>query len=376
VRIVTGRDRLVTGFIAEVDRSTGTATIYTTFPATIDGSIVNVLVQDRTLYLGRVAGVDQIRDLAIVTICCSNTFASVPLALGRTTSSGDELFVMGYKNTSGEEASVALGRVAAASFDDERSRWVLTSNIPKHPGGAGWPMFTLDGAVLGITSLQGPEAHETGVLGQTLLELARPLLAGRVALVPTPTPTPWPTPTSIVTATPTATPTPIPTSGPFSGSLVHNQQAPAPPALLLNRTMLEGRLRATFQNPTYSTAIAAWDYGFYVHYRPGLYFAVVVTALSQWELYLVQPGSAGPHLLQREFIPSGAFSTAPGASNHLTLDFFAGYGVLSLNGQFVGQLDLSRMMLAGDVGIVTGFNPFFSLDGESTPYSDFTAGPF
>ena len=124
---------------------------------------------------------------------------------------------------------------------------------------------------------------------------------------------------------------------------------------------------SAFANP-YSTAVGAWDHGFVFRRAGDQFDVVIIRSDGLWD-HVSRGGSADGERLQRGRIPN--FSSAAGAVNHLRLITVGNKGILYLNANLLGELDLSSTLTAGDVGVVVGYYEGDSVAGYATAFEDF-----
>jgi len=155
-------------------------------------SRVNVTVNDSTRYSGTVLGVDAVRDLAVVSICCGN-FKVLEFGDATRLAAGDEVVNIGYALGIEGVATVTRGIVSALRYDSDHQAYVIQSDAPINPGNSGGPMLSPDGRVLGINSFvyvsdYGAEGIGFAISERTVQQRV-PTLRGGTA-IPTPTPPP------------------------------------------------------------------------------------------------------------------------------------------------------------------------------------------
>ena len=156
-------------------------------------SRVNVTVRDSTTYNGTVLGVDGVRDLAVVSICCGN-FKALEFGDAAALEVGDEVVNIGYAFAIEGEATVTKGIVSALRYMTYYQADVVQTDAPINPGNSGGPMLSLDGRVLGINTSVRREAEGIGfAISARTVQQRIPTLRGGTA-IPTPTPRPSPTP--------------------------------------------------------------------------------------------------------------------------------------------------------------------------------------
>ena len=176
----------------------GGALVLTAQRVVEEGAALAVLVNDAALYTGEVVGVDEVRNLALVRICCSQDFRAAPLDTVIAPPAGDTVFGMGY-SLGGDRAAVEEAEVAGIEFDSSTNRWLVRTDSPIDPYHRGGPLFTLDGRVTGVQVSEpgAPASSGFAVSAATVRDGLPFLREGRAAPLPT-------------TADPTATPVPIP----------------------------------------------------------------------------------------------------------------------------------------------------------------------
>ena len=151
---------------------TGTGVIYDTEGQTayiipnqhvVEGqALVNVTVKDSATYQGTILGVNSVRDLAVVRICCGNF---QPLTFGDAASleAGTEIVAIGYALDIEGPATVTKGIVSAVRFNRSYEAQVIQTDAPINPGNSGGPLLSLDGKVLGINTFKLVETDVEGV---------------------------------------------------------------------------------------------------------------------------------------------------------------------------------------------------------------------
>ncbi len=176
----------------------GGALVLTAHQVVEDGTAIAVLVNDAALYTGEVVGVDAVRNLALVRICCSEDFRASPLGADIAPPAGDTVFAMGY-SLGGDRAAVAEATVTGIEFDSSTNRWVIRTGSPVDPDHRGGPLFALDGRVTGVNVIEpgAPVSSGFAVSAATVQDTLPFLREGSAAPLPRP-------------AGPTATPVPIP----------------------------------------------------------------------------------------------------------------------------------------------------------------------
>ena len=153
-------------------------------------SQVNVMVNDSARYTGNVLGVDVVRDLAVVSICCGN-FMALDFGDAEHLEVGDEVVNIGYAFDLEGEATVTKGIVSALRYMSYYQAHVVQTDAPINPGNSGGPMLSLDGLILSInTSDYSDDSEGIGfAISSRTVQQRIPTLRDGTAL-PTPTPPP------------------------------------------------------------------------------------------------------------------------------------------------------------------------------------------
>ena len=331
---------------------------------------VSVIVNDSVTYQGAVLGTDSVRDLAVVSICCS-IFQALPFGNAAALQPGDEVVAIGYALGLPGQATVTRGIVSAVRYDSAYRSDVIQTDAAINPGNSGGPMLSMSGKILGINTFRyeetesGRPAEGLGfaVSGTTVQQQVPTLQAGPPASTPTPT------------RRPTATPRPgqSPSFGPDNGELRHDPSDGLIETENANVSIADMVVEATFVNP-YSAQSNDWDYGFIL--RNDLYdstapfIQVVVTNYRRWAL---KAGAGAPY----DHIGGGTLRNLDinaGGRNHLRVVAIKERGWLFVNGEFVSSLDLSAVTGAGDVAVITGAFAGNEVAGAATRFENFQGG--
>lgn len=147
VRINSGK-LVGSGFIFR--RDGGGAYVLTNYHV-LDRSIVTVTVNGRDRYDGRVLGVDTVRDVAVLRICCGE-FSTVAFADESDIKTGVEVVAIGYALGIRGEPTVSRGIMSAVRYSDLHEITVIQTDTAINPGNSGGPMFSMDGEVVGINA--------------------------------------------------------------------------------------------------------------------------------------------------------------------------------------------------------------------------------
>ena len=324
---------------------------------------VNVTVNDTTTYRGTVLGVDSVRDLAVVSICCGS-FHSLTFGRASSLDPGDEVVAIGYALGIQGPATITKGIVSAVRYDSRYEAWVIQTDASINPGNSGGPMLSPNGEIVGINTFKISETSVEGVgfaISETTVQERIPMLKAG-APGPTPTPTRGPTPT------------PAPSHegdfGPISGELWHDPPDGFVETEDADVFLTDAIIAATFVNP-YSPATHSWDYGFMFRDElGGPVVFIVVSSYGAWELYWKEDNNQESHDISSGRLKT--FETQKGGSNRLWVAAVGERGYLFVNGEFIAALDLSAVTVAGDVSVATGVYTGNERAGAVTRYEDFT----
>ncbi len=328
---------------------------------------VNVTVGDATTYSGAVLGVDAVRDLAVVSICCGS-FTALGFGDAVGLEVGDEVIAIGYALGLSGEASVSRGIVSAIRYDSRYLSDVIQTDAAINPGNSGGPMLSLSGEILGINTFKYEETQSGrpvdglafAVSGITVQQQVPRLRAGTA--IATATAVPWPT----------ATPSPGQgyDFGPTNGELRHDPNDGFIKTEYAGIEVSDMVVEATFVNP-YAASAHSWDYGFILRNdiwsdsAPFLQF--VVSSNREWA---VSSGANAPY--QR--LGGGTitnFNMGAGGRNHLMVVVVGARGWLFANGEHVTSVDLSSVTGKGDVAVITGAYAGDEVSGAVTRYEGF-----
>ena len=173
-----------------ISTGTGTGVIFDTQGRTgyvvtnehvVEGqSRVNVTVNDSTTYNGTVLGIDAVRDLAVVSICCGD-FTALEFGDAAALEVGDEVVSIGYALGSRIQgsATVTKGIVSALRWDPDRSAYVIQSDAAINPGNSGGPMLSQQWRPYAFTTVAALCFHWKGRCWESTPMRAYPTLARR-----------------------------------------------------------------------------------------------------------------------------------------------------------------------------------------------------
>ena len=163
---------------------------------------------------GTIVGQDEIRDLAVLTICCNTRWEALPTHISDEVQIGSDVAVLGFPGGRiGLDLAVTRGIVSSYGFHDESRAWLIQTDAAINPGNSGGPLLNARGQVIGIvSSRRDPVSAENigfAISMRTVEQELDYLEVGRtVQASPTPRPTRVPTVT--------------PSTGGVTGVLVHD----------------------------------------------------------------------------------------------------------------------------------------------------------
>ncbi len=195
VQVITNRG-LGSGVIIEVD-SSGAALILTNQHVIDQTSSIEVVYSEQTTYPASLIGVDALRDLAVLRICCDFAFTPLSFSNSDDVKLGESVVALGFP-LGVDSLRVSQGIVAGIQFNSADDRSELQTDASINPGNSGGPLLLLDGTIAGINtyviraSSDGVSVEGFGfaVASETLELIVPSLSAGQVVTVPTPTPHP------------------------------------------------------------------------------------------------------------------------------------------------------------------------------------------
>ena len=125
-----------------------------------------VTVEGIGTYSGEVIGRDDVLDLAVVRICCSDQFHALEFATDSEIRIGDDVTALGYPLGS-DSIKITRGVVSGFNIDEARSRHEVQTDAALNPGNSGGPLVSSSGEVAGmntykIVSSSGVSVDSTG----------------------------------------------------------------------------------------------------------------------------------------------------------------------------------------------------------------------
>lgn len=354
-----------TGWIYRVDRN-GKAWILTNEHVIRGARTVTVRLSgtggSRT---GTIVGQDEIRDLAVLTICCNSRWEALPTVATNRVDVGSDVAVLGFPGGRiGQDLAVTRGIVSSFGFHDESRSWLIQTDAAINPGNSGGPMLNARGQVVGIvSSRRDPVTAENigfAISMRTVEQELDYLEVGRTVQA-----SPTPRPTRVPTVGPsTSGVTGVLAHDPDSGSIGCSSSRYSNTVISNNTTDSAAYLR--FEVPN----VRQWSIGFLYH-DPATGgttdTATVVYANPDGDLFAshwvrVDGEDVGKDEL--EFISAHELMDGAGQTNELSFRTSSKGSVLRLN-DFIFEIpDSNLLRKAGMSQICVGF-----WSDENAPYT-------
>jgi len=268
-----------TGWIYRVDAD-GVAWVLTNEHVVRGAETVRVRLSGvRPSQNGAVVGVDDIRDLAVVTICCNSRWEALPSASTTDVRVGSEVVALGFPGDRvGLDLSVTTGVVSSFGFHDETRSWLIQTDAALNPGNSGGPLFNHQGRVIGVVS-----ARVHPFLGENIgfaismrtVEEELAYLEEDAMVIANPTTTPLRVPTRVSSAVQHTGTSGELTSDPSDGSIGCSTNRNSSTVISTDTTDSAAFVR--FQVPD----VRQWSIGF-VYHDPVNIYGVSSTATFIW----------------------------------------------------------------------------------------------
>ena len=218
--------------------------------------------------VGTVVGLDDIRDLAVVTICCNLSWQALRTDSTTTLRPGSAVVALGFPDERvGTDLSVTAGVVSSYGFHDESRSWIIQTDAVLNPGKSGGPLLNAEGQVIGLVSARVDLALGENIgfaISMRTLEQELDFLEVGATVMVDPTPSPTQTPTR----TPTRVPTTVPSTAGVSGELVHNPRSGSIgcsndryPNTVISYHAMDSAAYVEFEVP----GVVQWSIGFLYH---------------------------------------------------------------------------------------------------------------
>ncbi|MCH7997071.1 MAG: serine protease [Chloroflexi bacterium] len=160
--------------IIDVDSTDGSALILTNYHVIVEAQFITVTVNDILIYSGHVRGVDAVRDLAVLEICCKSDFQYLEFGNANGLRLGTPVIAIGYPLDIEGEATVTTGDFISTSYEADGDRWLILSDAIVNLGNSGGPLLSMEGQIVGIVTLKSSPSvagRDVGGLGQAISEV-------------------------------------------------------------------------------------------------------------------------------------------------------------------------------------------------------------
>ena len=297
---------------------------------------------------GTVVGEDDIRDLAVVTICCNSGWKALPRVVTSDIEIGSDVVVMGFpEQRIGSGLSVTTGIVSSFDFHNESRSWLIQTDAAVNPGNSGGPIMNSAGQVIGVVSsrIDPVRAENIGfaISMRTVVEELDYLEVGGSVRAATPTPTPRAT----------RVPTPGPSGSGVAGVLVHNPDDGVIGCAdsrydrtVISTDMVDSAAFLRFEAPD----VSEWSIGFIYHDPEddsNSHAATMVygdgyrgVRARHW----VRRDGEDVHDPPSQAIPRGTLKTGPGELNELVFRTSSDGSFLRLNDEIVIEVPASQLI--------------------------------
>ena len=354
VRIVTSDGASGSGFIIDsVGRALTNAHVVQGF-STLEVRLVN-----GQSYTGRVLGVDEVADLAVLQIESLRVFEAVKLGDSDLVSIGDDVIAMGFPLgdiLEGDSATITKGIISAKRVSESGVE-LLQTDAAINPGNSGGPLFARGGEVVGVNTSKVFEAEDgRSVEGIGLAVSINYVKDSLDALARG---------ESVVSITPTPVLTPQSQGGPGWFSLDRAELRGDEDGLIETLTALDNvrnfAIVAEFEVP-YDATVGGWDVGFLFRNSGDGNLLYVAVLHDGSFLYRVRRDGEETTINVGEV---GTWNQSVGAVNELLLYVVEDRGWLFVNSEYVTDLDVSGGSRQGTLEVATEV----LLENEVTGYS-------
>ncbi|MBN4064633.1 trypsin-like peptidase domain-containing protein [Dehalococcoides mccartyi] len=187
---------LGSGVIIGIDEQGG-ALVLTNHHVIEGASSIDIVYTETTTYVGTLLGSDSSRDIAVIRICCDESFAPLNFSDASDVKLGESVVALGFP-LGVDSLRVSQGIVSGKQFDAGRDRSEIQTDAAINPGNSGGPLLLMDGTVAGINTYGvrvssggvSVEGFGFAIASETLAVIVPSLATGQQVLAPTPTPHP------------------------------------------------------------------------------------------------------------------------------------------------------------------------------------------
>ena len=141
------------GVIVETDSGDGSAFILTNYHVIEGSALIDVTVDDATVFRANIIGVDVLRDLAVLRICCDQGFTHLTFAAPEDIRLSESVVVLGYPlGDLVDSIRIAVGIVSGIQYDSTIDRHEIQTDAAMNPGNSGGPLVLDTGEIAGINT--------------------------------------------------------------------------------------------------------------------------------------------------------------------------------------------------------------------------------
>ncbi len=287
---------------------------------------------------------------------------------------GEDVIALGFPLDLGREHDVTRGIVSALRTLGGVKH--LQTDAAINPGNSGGPLLNDRGEVVGMNTFIRREIEGGTYDAQGIgFAVSFDVLESRYAAMKT-NPSPPSTPAARVTPTaaPRVTPKPAPSRGfgPVSGELEHDEDDFVE-SFNSRVSLANAVIEATFVDTGLPLG-QSWSHGFFFRGSDNRYYILTVSSNGLWHLDLRNGEPPNDAIdIQTEFSPN--IVVGRNAGNHVRVLVLDKRGWLFINSAFEAELDLSEILDAGSVSLMTGWFNGHEHPGAATVYKDFSVRP-
>ena len=183
------------GVIVEIDPNAGTAFILTNYHVIEGSETVDVTINDSYVYRATTVGIDEIRDLAVLQICCDQGFTHLGFADPESIRLSEPVIVLGYPL--GDEVDslrISIGIVSGIQYSATYDRHEIQTDAALNPGNSGGPLLLDTGEIAGINTYVvrtssgsiAVEGFGFAISSETLEDQYGVMRSGSIVVAPTP----------------------------------------------------------------------------------------------------------------------------------------------------------------------------------------------
>ncbi len=333
---------------------------------------VTIVLHGGAQISARVVSADAARDIALLKV--DNIPGLAPLAFASAAREGEDVIALGFPLGLHESMTVTRGIVSAIrTFSGVKH---LQTDAAINPGNSGGPLLNDRGEIVGMNTfiqreIEGREYDAQGIgfaVSFDVLETRYAAMKSSPSLPPTPAARVTPT------AAPRVTPKPAPSRGfgPVSGELEHDEDSFVE-SFDSRVSLANAVIEATFVDTGLPLG-QSWSHGFFFRGSDNRYYILTVSSNGLWHLDLRNGEPPNDAIdIQTEFSPN--IVVGRNAGNHVRVLVLDKRGWLFINSAFEAELDLSEILDAGSVSLMTGWFNGHEHPGAATVYKDFSVRP-